>query len=399
MPEQRPQITTIEVCPLPPHLFGDMADGRGEVVWAGLSRRAHLHFRRLASIQIAAESLRRQEIAECALQLLNLVSNSNECSRLLNSPQFGLWIQAAVFILDRATPASTLRKIVGSADITDCDTFLKRLAHSCQQDLAQSPCLTVSNHSPTATTWLPGLRDPVDWLDEATPLFAATHQAAWKRVQQSLPWLFEEALRNPVITVAHRLKGGRLVSTTFSEMLGCIYLTSHPDASLVGEQIVHEYCHTRLFATQALDDLLHETWPNESWDHPVFYSPWRQDPRPINGVLHGCYVFTNIARYWLGQLQSCEHAAGRLGLVTEQLRLGFRTLKTHARWTACGMEFFRHLSGLGNALLEEARDALDAKRTPALDIEDLHSQNRTTCFAHTAHHAARWRAQHPHLQF
>ncbi|MFB7335967.1 HEXXH motif-containing putative peptide modification protein [Streptomyces adustus] len=33
-----------------------------------------------------------------------------------------------------------------------------------------------------------------------------------------------------------------------------------------------------------------------------FYVPWRDDPRPLRGVLHGVYAFTGVARFWRGHL-------------------------------------------------------------------------------------------------
>ena len=31
------------------------------------------------------------------------------------------------------------------------------------------------------------------------------------------------------------------------------------------------------------------------------YSPWRDDPRPIDGVLHGAYAYLGVVDFWRGQ--------------------------------------------------------------------------------------------------
>lgn len=397
MLEQRDKITTIEICPLPSLLFAELVEGGGEAVWLGLSRRAFLHSRRLRSITLAAEAMRREEIAQAAQNLHLYASQSHDPSRTLNSPGLGLWIRAAVHLLDAKTEANIIEGIAGGSDTQTCNHFLLKLAAYCMESGPEEQTFCTDDHSPLARVWVPGLRQPNEWLAEKNPWFIETHQRAWERIRRSIPWMFQEALRTAVKTIVHSCRAGRLVSTTFSEMLGCVYLTEHKDDSLVGEQLVHEYSHTRLFAAQTLDDLLHESYPNESWEDQRFYSPWRQDPRPLNGVLHACYVFTNIARYWLGQLEDSTYAAGRLGLILEQLKGGFATLDKYAKWTNPGQAFYRRLVEAYTSTKAEAQSHLNSSSTIAHDIEALNNLKRITCHEQAQQHAKSWRTRHPNL--
>lgn len=73
-----------------------------------------------------------------------------------------------------------------------------------------------------------------------------------------------------------------------------------------------------------------------------FYAPWRDDPRPLRGMLHGVYAFTGVARFWRGHMLSgCapeEQAlvAFEYALRRSQLLRVLPTLLDDARLTALG---------------------------------------------------------------
>ena len=55
--------------------------------------------------------------------------------------------------------------------------------------------------------------------------------------------------------------------------------------------LLHEAQHSILNATQYLFDL-HQA------PATLGYSPWRDDPRPASGILHGAYAYLAVARFW-----------------------------------------------------------------------------------------------------
>lgn len=66
-----------------------------------------------------------------------------------------------------------------------------------------------------------------------------------------------------------------------------------PVASLrVAESILHEAMHLQLTLLEGVLPLVHAT------SEATFYSPWRDEPRPVRGVLHGLYVFRIIAAFY-----------------------------------------------------------------------------------------------------
>ncbi|ADI03787.1 hypothetical protein SBI_00666 [Streptomyces bingchenggensis BCW-1] len=58
--------------------------------------------------------------------------------------------------------------------------------------------------------------------------------------------------------------------------------------------LTHEIQHSKLSA------LMHMYSLHTQEDRPRLYAPWRDDPRPLNGMLHGVYAFSAVARFWRG---------------------------------------------------------------------------------------------------
>jgi HEXXH motif-containing protein len=81
-------------------------------------------------------------------------------------------------------------------------------------------------------------------------------------------------------------------------MVGAIHLSQGYSGSRLCEAIVHEYHHNELFVLEATHDLIaHEPGP-------VLYSPWRPEPRTLNGLIHGAYVFTAVLKFYAAAAQA-----------------------------------------------------------------------------------------------
>jgi hypothetical protein len=60
------------------------------------------------------------------------------------------------------------------------------------------------------------------------------------------------------------------------------------------------------------------------WNEPWFYAPWRDDPRPLNGVLHGIYAFTSVVEFWCArrrQVPEDQAAAADFAFVLRSLQV------------------------------------------------------------------------------
>jgi HEXXH motif-containing protein len=86
-----------------------------------------------------------------------------------------------------------------------------------------------------------------------------------------------------------------VTSATSSDALGAVALTPPDGPTDLALTLVHEFQHFKL---DALLDLipLHDDAPEA-----VHFAPWRSDPRPINGLLHGAYAFLGVAAFWFAR--------------------------------------------------------------------------------------------------
>lgn len=112
-------------------------------------------------------------------------------------------------------------------------------------------------------------------------------------------------------------------SFTISNLPGLLFIGGSPELLPIVEAVVHEVGHARLHHANEVFELV------EPMDKALYYSPWRNDPRPASGVLHAAYVFTLVLSFWLqalgqheARLSEAERAyvEDRTALVSLQLR-------------------------------------------------------------------------------
>jgi len=103
---------------------------------------------------------------------------------------------------------------------------------------------------------------------------------------------------------------------------------------------IHEFHHTRMFVLEALAPVL--AMAPEA-DAPVHYSPWRDDRRPLRGLLHSLYVHVPVTRYWLAVRAAADagaaiagRAADRAARAALQYDPVLETFERHARLSADG---------------------------------------------------------------
>ncbi|MGW4027792.1 HEXXH motif domain-containing protein [Streptomyces sp. NPDC004838] len=131
-----------------------------------------------------------------------------------------------------------------------------------------------------------------DWaglLGEAFRLLADTDpptaDAAAVLLRSLQPMPAHEVFRVRSVTSAHGVGG---------------FASSVPESvTACAATLVHELQHSKLSALMHLAPL-HE--PSASADEEaerLYYAPWRDDPRPLGGMLQGAYAFTALARFWL----------------------------------------------------------------------------------------------------
>jgi hypothetical protein len=80
-----------------------------------------------------------------------------------------------------------------------------------------------------------------------------------------------------------------------------------------------------------------------------FYAPWREDPRPVSGLLQGAYAFLGVAAFWRRQsrLADGEPALAEFVRWLTAVRLVVDTLGMTGRLTGPGEVF---VSGMDHTL-------------------------------------------------
>ncbi|WP_243725404.1 HEXXH motif domain-containing protein [Actinomadura rubrisoli] len=81
-------------------------------------------------------------------------------------------------------------------------------------------------------------------------------------------------------------------SATSKEAVGNVGVSTPRDVHGLAVTLAHEVQHVKL---TALIDIVSLTLPD---DGSRYYAPWREDPRPLAGLLQGAYAHLGIAGFW-----------------------------------------------------------------------------------------------------
>jgi HEXXH motif-containing protein len=167
----------------------------------------------------------------------------------------------------------------------------------------------------------------------------------------------------------------RARAASSSDAFGCLLL-SEPDEdedvlpAQLGVAVLHEFRHTLLNGLIFLTPLFEEC-------DELLYAPWRDDPRPLGGLVHGAYAFSGVARYW--RTRGVEGLAGfEYALWCSAVRTVLGSLREH-----------RALTAPGHALI----DSLD-EQTAGWHAERVGVREQRLARLATVHHRATWRAHH-----
>jgi hypothetical protein len=136
----------------------------------------------------------------------------------------------------------------------------------------------------------------------------------------------------------------------------------------MAETLIHEFQHIKLCG---LMDMLPLIKPGTERG----YAPWREDPRPMGGILQGVYAFTGIVRFWDVQrrLETQPDAILRASVLYERWRMAIDlvtgTLLGNGSLTTYGTRFVTMLRRRGQAGDPEPvpAEAIEIARDVALD--------------------------------
>jgi HEXXH motif-containing protein len=219
--------------------------------------------------------------------------------------------------------------------------------------------------------WMQMLDRSIHIIDAVDPLLSAEIRAALS-----------------IVVPVESPDSNRHLSASAEEIWGAIHMSWSPLVEVIVEALVHEYLHNKLSALLLVDPLI--VGPTRE---AIYYSPWRPDPRPLSGILHGVFVFQGITAFWYDCLRTpMEKLSGdvvikALHLRHSQVLRGVAELKAHAECTDLGLELLEtiedrmrsielpHLPDATRELLSQQLNSHEtswqAHYTRGHDIEDM----------------------------
>jgi HEXXH motif-containing protein len=146
--------------------------------------------------------------------------------------------------------------------------------------------------------------DPYRTPDDGPPpsdRLGAASLARWRSLLGAAWDLLAADHENEVRALARGLKVvtplpavGRFCSRSASsdDAFGSVLISAPDDPARLAAVLVHEFQHTKLGGLMHLADLC------DASCEQLFYAPWRDDPRPLAGLLQGVYAFVGVSRFW-----------------------------------------------------------------------------------------------------
>lgn len=168
-------------------------------------------------------------------------------------------------------------------------------------------------------------------------------------------------------------------SVTSGDAFGGIEASEPDDAVQLAVTLVHEFQHTKLGGLLHLTPLLTDSADAST---ELWYAPWRDDPRPLDGLLQGIYAFVGIARFWRAHR---EEADAQKAIA----HFEFALWRTHVATALEQVHRHPRRTPLGAALLDTLRGHCAQWLKEPVPEEQLALARLCA-----ADHVARWRVHH-----
>jgi HEXXH motif-containing protein len=142
------------------------------------------------------------------------------------------------------------------------------------------------------------------------------------------------------------------ISTSGPDTFGAVAMSEPPDPETCASTFTHELQHVKLCAVL---DIVRLTVP----DHGRrYYAPWRDDPRPVAGLLQGAYAHVGVTEFWRRRLQVTAgqaqlRAAGQFALWRAGTSEVIDTLLASGGLTTVGTDFVRRMAQTASAWMSE----------------------------------------------
>ncbi|HEV2783685.1 MAG TPA: HEXXH motif domain-containing protein [Actinophytocola sp.] len=175
------------------------------------------------------------------------------------------------------------------------------------------------------------------------PAWRTLIAAGWEILARAHREAAQELAATVTVLTPLRPPASGMSSATAADAFGCVFLSLAPDPESVAVTLAHELQHNKLVALMDLFPLL-EPAPGKT-----FYAPWRDDPRPLPGLLHGTYAFTGVTAFWRRQ----RHATP-----SSRATMEFARWRAGAREAAGTLLDSGHLTPIGRTFVSAMAEAL-----------------------------------------
>jgi HEXXH motif-containing protein len=168
---------------------------------------------------------------------------------------------------------------------------------------------------------------------------------AWRLVAEHLPEYAEVLPAGLTSIVPAPAVAFRLPSASTGEAFGSAMIAA-PEAeepSTLAAALVHEFQHVRLGGLLLLARL-HDDDRTER-----LYAPWREDPRPLGGLVHGIYAFFGVSAFWRAYSRACPEdrlAAFEFAHWRAQTWQTLEAIRDDAALTDVGRRFLEELAAV-----------------------------------------------------
>jgi uncharacterized protein len=168
--------------------------------------------------------------------------------------------------------------------------------------------------------------------------------AAWQEIARE-HGVYGPALAAGLTTVTPLMAApeGRHISAAARQAFGAVAAALPADPVILALLLIHEFQHVKLGAVLDLYDLF------DLSDQRLYHAPWREDKRPIEGLLQGTYAHLAVTDFWRAR----QRAA--IGPVAEEAGKQFTRWRAH---TAAAIETLSDsgsLTSLGAQFVDEMR--------------------------------------------
>jgi HEXXH motif-containing protein len=169
---------------------------------------------------------------------------------------------------------------------------------------------------------------------------------------------------------------GDYSNISHSDLPGSFVVTVANDPYLMADFFIHEFHHNRFFFVEELGAFFTQARDNLMTVND-YYSPFREDLRPLHGIFHGLYVYLAVWRFYFavyrsGETSGLQRAAvsEQVALISTQLAIAVSQLRRYARFSRLGAKLFEAMADESARIQAMTRDLRFPNDLPSISCSD-----------------------------